>query len=112
MPRAEPSSEAPSHLGVFVGLFPSLPKVIIGPDVLAHLLLKLFQSLCWFPGKILRRRSWLEPFDHSFDDNLIWHHWCLGPKPQKPSNICLQVFFMVLCALEQGLGSYWLGLKP
>jgi hypothetical protein len=38
MPRVEPSFEAPSHLRVSVGLFPSLPKVIIGPDVLIHLL--------------------------------------------------------------------------
>jgi hypothetical protein len=38
MPRVEPSSEAPSHLGLSVGLFPSLSKVIIGPDVLVHIL--------------------------------------------------------------------------
>jgi hypothetical protein len=111
MPRVEPSSEAPSHLGVSVGLFPSLPKVIIDPDVLVHLQQKLFHSLWWLLGKILCRRSWSESFDHSFDDNLIWHRWCLGPKPQKPSDICLQVFFMVLRALEQGLGNYELGLE-
>jgi hypothetical protein len=111
MPRVEPSSEAPSHLVVSVGLFPSLPKVIIGSDVLVHRLQKLFQSLWWLPGKILCRRSWLEPFHHSFDDNLIWHHWCLGPESQKPSDICLQVFLMVLRTLKQGLGSYWLGLE-
>jgi hypothetical protein len=111
MPRVEPSSKAPSHLGVFVGLFPSLLKVIIGPDVLVHLLQKLFQSLWWLPRKILHRRSWSEPFDHSLDNNLIWHHWCLGPESQKPSDICLQVFFMVLRALEQGLGSYCLRLE-
>jgi hypothetical protein len=111
MPRVEPSSEAPSHLVVSVGLFPSLPKVIIGSDVLVHRLQKLFQSLWWLPSKILRRRSWSEPFHHSFDDNLIWHHWCLGPESQKPSDICLQVFLMVLRTLKQGLGSYWLGLE-
>jgi hypothetical protein len=38
MPRVESPSEAPSHLGVSIGLFPSLPKVIVGPDVLGHLL--------------------------------------------------------------------------
>jgi hypothetical protein len=38
MTRMEPSSEVPSHLGVSVGLFPSLLKVIIGPNVLDHLL--------------------------------------------------------------------------
>jgi hypothetical protein len=111
MPRVEPSSEAPSHLGVSVGLFPSLSKVIIGPDVLVHLLQKLFQSLWWLPGKILCRLSLSEPFDHSLDDNLIWHRWSLGLESQKPSHICLQVFLMVLRALEQGLGSYWLGLE-
>jgi hypothetical protein len=89
MPMLDPSSEAPSHLEVSIGLFPSLSKVIIGPDVLVHLLQKLFQSLWWLPGKILHRRSLSEPFDHSFDDYLIWHRWCLGPESQKPSDICL-----------------------
>jgi hypothetical protein len=80
MPSLEPSFEAPSHLGLSVGLFPSLPKVIISPDVLVHLLKKLFQSLWWLPGKILRRWSLLKPLDHSFNDNLIWHRWRLGSK--------------------------------
>jgi hypothetical protein len=38
MPRVESSSEAPGHLGVSVGFFPSLSKVIVGPDVFVHLL--------------------------------------------------------------------------
>jgi hypothetical protein len=38
MPRVETSSEAPSHLRVYVGFFPSLPKIIVGSDVLVHLL--------------------------------------------------------------------------
>jgi hypothetical protein len=38
MPRVESPSEAPSYLGVSIGLFPSLLKVIVGPDVLIHLL--------------------------------------------------------------------------
>jgi hypothetical protein len=38
MPRVESSSEAPGHLRVSVGFFPSLPKVIVGPDVFVHLL--------------------------------------------------------------------------
>jgi hypothetical protein len=41
MPRVEPSSEDPSRLGVFVGLFSSLPKVIVSPDIFVHLLQKL-----------------------------------------------------------------------
>jgi hypothetical protein len=36
MPRVESSSEAPGHLEVSVGFFPSLPKVIVGFDVLSH----------------------------------------------------------------------------
>jgi hypothetical protein len=38
MPRVESSSEAPGHLGVSVGFFPSLSKVIVSSDVLVHLL--------------------------------------------------------------------------
>jgi hypothetical protein len=30
---------------------------------------------------------------------------------QEPSDICLKVFLMVLCALEQGLSCDWLCLK-
>jgi hypothetical protein len=41
MPRVESSSEAPGHLRVSVGFFPSLPKVIVGSDVLIHFLEKL-----------------------------------------------------------------------
>jgi hypothetical protein len=38
MPWVEPSFEAPGHLRIFVGFFPSLPKIVIDPDVLVHLL--------------------------------------------------------------------------
>jgi hypothetical protein len=100
MPRVEYPSEAPGHLVVFIGFFPSLPKVIMGPDVHVHLLQKLFQSLWWFLGEILGRRSRSEPFDHSFDNNLVQHRWRLSPEMQKPSDICLQVFLMILRALE------------
>jgi hypothetical protein len=41
MPGVESSSEAPDHFRVFVGFFPSLPKVIVGSDVLVHFLEKL-----------------------------------------------------------------------
>jgi hypothetical protein len=51
------------------------------------------------------------PLDHSFDDNLIRHRWRLGSESQESSDICLQVLFMVLCTLEQSLGSYWLRLE-
>jgi hypothetical protein len=53
MSRVKPSSEAPSHFRVSVGLFPSLSEVIVGPDVFIHLLEELFQGLRWLPGKIL-----------------------------------------------------------
>jgi hypothetical protein len=38
MPRVESFSEAPGHLGLSVGFFPSLPKVIVGSDVFVQLL--------------------------------------------------------------------------
>jgi hypothetical protein len=41
MPRVKSSSEAPGHLRVSVGFFPSLTKVIVGSDVLIHFLEKL-----------------------------------------------------------------------
>jgi hypothetical protein len=34
MPWVEPCSKAPDHLRISVGFFPSLPKIIVGPDVL------------------------------------------------------------------------------
>jgi hypothetical protein len=36
MPRVESSSEDHGHLGVSVGFFPSLSKVIVSSDVLIH----------------------------------------------------------------------------
>ena len=45
MPWVEPSSEAPGHLKISVSFLPSLPKIVIYPDVLIHLLEKLFQGL-------------------------------------------------------------------
>jgi hypothetical protein len=38
MPWVEPSAEAPGHLRIFVSFFPSLPEIIVGSDVLIHLL--------------------------------------------------------------------------
>jgi hypothetical protein len=107
----EPSSEAPSHLEVSVGLFSSLLKVVVGPDIFVHLLQKLLESLRRFSSKILCCWSWSKPLDHGFNDNLIWHRWRLSSKAQKPSNIRLQVFLMVLRALKQSLLSYWLRLE-
>ena len=111
MPRVESSSEAPGHLRVSVGFFPSLPKVIVGSDVLIHFLEKLLQGLQWLPCKVLCRRSWPEPLDHGLNDDLIGHYRCLSSQPQEPSDIRLQVLFLVLCALKQSLGSDWLRLE-
>jgi hypothetical protein len=38
MPWVESSAEAPGHLRISVGFFPSLSKIIVGSDVLIHLL--------------------------------------------------------------------------
>ena len=111
MPTMESSSKAPGHLGVFVGFFPSLLKVIVSPDVLIHLLNKLLQSLGRFPGKELGRRSWPKTLDHGLNDNFIGHCGHLCPHSQEPSNIRLKVFLMVLHALEQGLSYDWIRLK-
>jgi hypothetical protein len=106
------SSEAPSHLIKSISFFPSLAEVIISPDVLIHLLKELLQGLRGFPGKVLCRRSWLKPFDHGLNDNFIGHYGRLCSQTQEPSDIRLEVFFVVLCALEQSLSSDRLRLEP
>jgi hypothetical protein len=100
MPRVESSSEAPGHLGVFVGFFPSLPKVIVGSDVLVHFLEKLLEGLWRLPCKILRHWSWSEPLDHGLNENLIGHCRRLSSQPQEPSDVCLQILFLVLRTLD------------
>jgi hypothetical protein len=112
MPRVDSSFEAPSHLGKHIGLFPSLAEIIIGPDVLIHFLKQLLQSLRGFPGEVLSRRSWPKTLDHGLNDNFIGHCGCLCSQTQEPSDIRLKVLLMVRCALEQGLSSDWLRLKP
>jgi hypothetical protein len=111
MPGVESSSVAPSHLKILVSLLPSLAKIIVSSDILIHLLEELLQRLWWLSSKILRCWSWTKPLDHSFDDNLIRHRWCLGSESQESSDVCLQVLFMVLRTLEQCLGSHWLCLE-
>jgi hypothetical protein len=112
MPRVDSSSKAPSHLRKPISFFPSLAKIIIGSDVLIHFLKQLLQSLRGFPGKVLSRRSWPKPFDHGLNDDLIGHCGRLCSKMQEPSDICLEVFVVVLRALEQSLSSNRLRLKP
>jgi hypothetical protein len=112
MPRVDSSSEAPSHLRKPISFFYSLAKITIGLDVLIHLLKQLLQGLRGFPGKVLSRKSWSKPFDHGLNDDFIRHYGCLCSQTQEPSDIRLEVFFMVLRALEQSLSSNWLHLKP
>jgi hypothetical protein len=100
MHRVDSSFEAPSQLKKHVRFFPSLAEIIIGPDVLIHLLKQLLQSLRGFPGKVLSCRSWPKPFDHGLNDNFIGHCGRLCSQTQEPSDICLEVFFVVLHALE------------
>jgi hypothetical protein len=101
MPRVDSSFEAPSHLRKPISFFPSLAEIIISPNVLIHLLNKLLQGLRGFPGKVLSRRSWLKPFDHGLNENFIGHCGRLCSQTQELSDICLEVFFVVLRALEQ-----------
>jgi hypothetical protein len=111
MPRVDSSSEAPGHFRESVSFLPSLAEVIVSPDVLIHLLKQLLQSLWGLPSEVLSSRSWLKTLDHGFNDNFIAHCRCLCPQSQEPSYICLKVFFVVLCALEQSLSCDRLCLK-
>jgi hypothetical protein len=77
MPGMKSSSEAPGHFRKPVGFNPSLVKIIIGLDVLIHLLKELLQGLWRLPGKILSSGSWPKSLDHGLNDNFIGHYGCL-----------------------------------
>jgi hypothetical protein len=111
MPWVDSSSEAPGHLRESVSFLPSLAEVIVSLNVFIHLLKQLLQSLWGLPGKVLSRGSWPKTLNHGFNDNFIGHCGHLCPQSQEPSDICLEVFLMVLRALEQGLSCDWLRLK-
>jgi hypothetical protein len=98
MPRVDSSSECPSHFRKSIGFFPSLAEIIISPDVLIYLLKKLLQGLRGFLGKVLSRRSWPKPFNHSLNDNFIGHCGRLCSQKQELPNIRLKVFLVVLHA--------------
>jgi hypothetical protein len=51
VPGVNSSSEAPVHLTKLVCFFPSLVEIIVGPDILTHLLKKLLQGLWGFLAK-------------------------------------------------------------
>jgi hypothetical protein len=112
MPRVDSSSEAPSHFRKPISFLPSFVEIIIGPDVLIHFLKQLLQSLRGFPGEVLSCRSWPKTLDHGLKDDFIGHCGCLCSQTQEPSDIRLEVFFVVLRALEQSLCSNQLRLKP
>jgi hypothetical protein len=73
MPRVDSPSEAPSHLRKSISFLPSLSEVIISLDVLIHFLKQLLQSLGWFPGEVLGRRSRPKTLDHGLNDDFIGH---------------------------------------
>jgi hypothetical protein len=104
-------SEALGHLREPVGFLPSLTKVIISVDVLIHLLKQLLQSLWRLSSKILGSRSWTKPLNHGLNDNFIGHCRRLCSQAQEPSDICLKILLMILCALKQSLSYDWLHLE-
>jgi hypothetical protein len=111
MPWVDPSSEAPGHLREPVSFLPSLAKVIVGPDIFIHLLKQLLQSLWRLPSKILGSRSWTKPLNHGLNNNFIGHCGRLCSQAQEPSDICLEIFLMILRALKESLSCDWLHLK-
>jgi hypothetical protein len=111
MPRVDSSSKSPGHLRESVSFLPSLAEVVVSLDVLIHLLKQLLQSLWGLSGEVLSRRSWPKTLNHGLNDNFLRHCGRLCPQSQEPSNIGLEVFLMVLRALEQGLSCDWLRLK-
>jgi hypothetical protein len=111
VPRVESSSEVPSHLRIPICFLPSLAEIVVSSDVFIHLLEELLQGLWWLYCKVLCCGSWAEPLDHGLNENLIGHCRRLRSQSQEPSDVRLQVLLMVMCALEQSLGSNWLRLE-
>ena len=89
-----------------------MAEVIVSPDVLIHFLKQLLQTLGGLPDEVLSRRPWPKTFNHGLSDDFIGHHGRLCSQTQEPLDIRLEVFFVVLRALEQSLSSDWLRLKP
>jgi hypothetical protein len=111
MPRMDSSFEAPGHFRESVSFLPSLAEVVVSLDVFIHFLEQLLQSLWGLPSEVLSRRSWPKALNHGLNDNFIGHCGRVCPQSQEPSDIRLEVFLMVLHALEQGLSCDWLRLK-
>jgi hypothetical protein len=53
MPWVEPSSEAPGHFRISVSFLTYLSEIVVGSDVLIHLLEKLLHGLWGLSGEIL-----------------------------------------------------------
>jgi hypothetical protein len=111
MPRVDSSSKAPGHFRESVSFLPSLAEIVVSPDVHIHLLKQLLQSLWGLPGKVLSHRSWTKGLNHGLNDNFVGHCGRLCPQSQEPSDLRLEVFLMVLRALEQCLSYDWLHPK-
>jgi hypothetical protein len=111
MSWVDSSSEAPSHLREPIGFLPSLAKIVVSADVFIHLLKQLLQSLWRLSSKILGSRSWMKPLDHGLNDNFIGHSRRLCSQTQEPSDICLEILLMILCALKESLSCDWLRLE-
>jgi hypothetical protein len=111
MPRVNSSSEVPGHLRESVSFLPSLAEVVVSPNVFIHLMKQLLHSLWGLPSEVLSRGSWPKTLNHGLNDNFIGLCGRLCPQSQEPSDIRLEVFLMVLRALEQGLSYDWLRLK-
>jgi hypothetical protein len=88
-----------------------MAEVVVGPNVLIHLLKQLLQSLWGLPCEVLSRGSWPKTLNHGLNENFIGHCGRLCPQSQEPSDIRLKVFLMVLRALKQGLSCDWRHLK-
>ena len=46
------------------------------------------------------------------DDDVILECWCLGPKPKKSSNKCLNLLIYILGTLKQGCAVIGFDWKP
>jgi hypothetical protein len=53
----------------------------------------------------------MKPLDHGLNDNFIGHSRRLCSQTQEPSDICLEILLMILCALKESLSCDWLRLE-
>jgi hypothetical protein len=53
----------------------------------------------------------MKPLDHGLNDNFIGHCRRLCFQTQEPSDVCLEIFLMILRAMKQSLSCDWLRLE-